>query len=277
MAEAGGGGNANGTSGGSGAQYLAAGAEIGGGLLTSAFSVHESRQNRRFAREMANTAHQREVADLKAAGLNPILSATGGSGAATPSTSPANPENPMKGFTSNSMTAVQARSMRAQLENLTEDTTEKRLNNMIKQSLYDDELYARRAGYLQRIKQGDLQGAELENMKAALRKTNAEIELKGLEAQHSSLGLNEAKADSSYYGGFVGKNERYLNEGSRILGNVLGGLQGAKGRASRGRAGHDPNEYDVHSAKDVYDKRGNLSSRVETKTSRRQRPLPDWN
>lgn len=51
---------------------------------TSAFNVHEARQNRRFVRNMSNTAHQREAADLRAAGMNPILTATGGSGASTP-------------------------------------------------------------------------------------------------------------------------------------------------------------------------------------------------
>lgn len=67
------------------------GALLGGQALQSAGQIYADKKTRDWQQYMSNTAHQRETNDLIAAGLNPILSATGGKGASTPGAQGSNP------------------------------------------------------------------------------------------------------------------------------------------------------------------------------------------
>lgn len=93
---------------------LSVGSTALGGIYSARQATASNKRNINFQRYMAENAHQLEVKDLKAAGLNPILSATGGSGATASGGSSVPVPNPMANMPQALLVAAQARQAEAQ-------------------------------------------------------------------------------------------------------------------------------------------------------------------
>jgi len=96
-----------------------------GGSSANAARAAEARKQREWQERMSNTAHQREVKDLRSAGLNPILSAKLGGASSPPGAMPQVEnvgESAIRGASAGQASAAQARQVITAIENVKAQT-----------------------------------------------------------------------------------------------------------------------------------------------------------
>lgn len=176
---------------------------------TNAMNLRIAQEQMAFQERMANTAHQREAADYEAAGLNRILTATGGSGAAAPSGSaPTMMMNPKAGFVGDALamgatSAMSAANIAADLDtkNANVAKTLAETSNALEQNkVISEDVRGRRASNAksEATLDWDVNRAKSESSRAAWESTRAMYERDRAEtqSQKEKYDLPRAKAES---------------------------------------------------------------------------------